>query len=462
MPHRLLRIGYLALLGSLAVSLRADAPLWSVKPLAQEGVVVARSPNPETIFLGTPSILVLSGNRLVASFDHFGAGVGQLPGSIGRRPHFPPDYNRLQTAVSTSDDGGKSWTRRAALPFTHARLFADSGRVYLLGNCGRIMIARSADRGETWSELSALTENDQWAMGASNVLVANGHIYAPMMLRTDLGYRGYFVSTLAPVMFKAPLGANLSDASVWSQSQPQTAFRDLVDETKLDYFGIPFFPVPDRNAAQPVPDNPRILANRIGWHEPYVVQITDPNHQFFDPTGRTLHILARGDIHRSNFGMLSKVVENDKGEMRFDLERTPAGTSMVFVPLPGGNIKFHVLQDPKTGLYWLVSNQVTDSLRRPGTMPDSRFGLPLDQRDRLVLHYSKNLVDWVFAGLIAKGATPRESYHYCGMDIDGEDLVILSRTGDANVRQPKAPHRDAHDTNLITFHRLRNFRALVY
>jgi hypothetical protein len=155
-------------------------------------------------------------------------------------------------------------------------------------------------------------------------------------------------------------------------------------------------------------------------------------------------------------------VENGEGEMRFDLERTPAGTAMVFVPLPGGNIKFHVLQDPRTGLYWLLSNQVTDSMRRPGTMPESRFGLPLDQRDRLVLHYSKNLMDWVFAGLVAKGATPRESYHYCGMDIDGEDLVILSRTGDANVRQPKAPHRDAHDTNLITFHRVRNFRALVY
>jgi hypothetical protein len=209
-------------------------------------------------------------------------------------------------------------------------------------------------------------------------------------------------------------------------------------------------------------DNPRIVANRIGWHEPYVVQITDPNQQFFDPKRRTLHILARGDVHRSNFGMLSKVVENEKGEMRFDLERTPAGTAMVFVPLPGGNIKFHVLQDPRTGLYWLLSNQVTDSMRRPGTMPESRFGLPLDQRDRLVLHYSKNLMDWVFAGLVAKGATPRESYHYCGMDIDGEDLVILSRTGDANVRQPKAPHRDAHDTNLITFHRVRNFRALVY
>ena len=458
----MLRPGLIALFGLLAGASVAEVPAWSMKPLAQEGVVVARSPNPETIFLGTPSILVLPRGRLVASFDHFGPGVAQLPGPLGRRPHFPAEANSLQTVVSTSDDGGKTWIRRAALPFTHARLFADSGRVYLLGNCGRVMIAQSSDRGETWSELSALTENDQWAMGASNVLVVNGHIYAPMMLRTDLGYRGYFVSTLAPVMFRAPLGVNLSDASVWSQSQPQTAFRDLVDETKLDYVGIPFFPVPDRNAAQPVPDNPRILANRIGWHEPYVVQITDPNHQFFDPTGRTLHILARGDIHRSNFGMLSKVVENDKGEMRFDLERTPAGTAMVFVPLPGGNIKFHVLQDPQTGLYWLVSNQVTDSMRRPGTLPESRFGLPLDQRDRLVLHYSKNLVDWVFAGLLAQGASPRESYHYCGMDIDGDDLVILSRTGDANVRQPKAPYRDAHDTNLITFHRVKNFRGLVY
>ena len=41
------------------------------------------------------------------------------------------------------------------------------------------------------------------------------------------------------------------------------------------------------------------------------------------------------------------------------------------------------------------------------------------------------------------------------MDIDGDDLVILSRSGDARAKS-------AHDGNLITFHRVRNFRELVY
>ena len=41
------------------------------------------------------------------------------------------------------------------------------------------------------------------------------------------------------------------------------------------------------------------------------------------------------------------------------------------------------------------------------------------------------------------------------MDIDGDDLVILSRSGDARAKS-------AHDGNLITFHRVENFRDLIY
>ena len=39
--------------------------------------------------------------------------------------------------------------------------------------------------------------------------------------------------------------------------------------------------------------------------------------------------------------------------------------------------------------------------------------------------------------------------------IDGNDLVILSRSGDQRAKS-------AHDGNLITFHRVKNFRKLVY
>ena len=39
--------------------------------------------------------------------------------------------------------------------------------------------------------------------------------------------------------------------------------------------------------------------------------------------------------------------------------------------------------------------------------------------------------------------------------IDGDDLLILARSGDEH-----AP--DAHEANLLTQHRVRDFRRLVY
>ena len=41
------------------------------------------------------------------------------------------------------------------------------------------------------------------------------------------------------------------------------------------------------------------------------------------------------------------------------------------------------------------------------------------------------------------------------MDIDGDDLVILSRSGDENAQS-------AHNGNIVTFHRVKDFRGLVY
>jgi hypothetical protein len=41
------------------------------------------------------------------------------------------------------------------------------------------------------------------------------------------------------------------------------------------------------------------------------------------------------------------------------------------------------------------------------------------------------------------------------MAIDGDDLAILSRSGDERAKSP-------HDGNQITFHRVKGFRGLVY
>lgn len=133
----------------------------------------------------------------------------------------------------------------------------------------------------------------------------------------------------------------------------------------------------------------------------------------------------------------------------------PSGKKHFYIPLPGGQMKFHIVYDAQTKLYWLLSTQATDSMIRVDRMPDDRFGLPDNERQRLVLHFSRNCIDWCFAGVVAQEQHPKCSRHYASMDIDGDDLVILSRSGDENAQS-------AHNGNIVTFHRVKDFRGLVY
>ena len=141
--------------------------------------------------------------------------------------------------------------------------------------------------------------------------------------------------------------------------------------------------------------------------------------------------------------------------MTTSFQNAPSGEPLVFLPFPGGQMKFYILYDDKTELYWLLSTQSTDSMTRPECLPEDRYDLPNNERNRLVLHFSKNCIDWCFAGLVDKGETTKESRHYASMAISGDDLYIVSRSGDKDTQS-------AHNTNLITFHEVKNFRDLVY
>ena len=141
--------------------------------------------------------------------------------------------------------------------------------------------------------------------------------------------------------------------------------------------------------------------------------------------------------------------------MTTSLVRAPSGKKMVFVPCPGGHNKFHILYDEKTKKYWLLSVQSRDSMTKPEKLSSLRYNEPCNARRWLQLHFSKNMIDWQFAGLVAQGAADNASRHYASMVIDGDDLHILSRSGDINARS-------AHDGNIITFHTIRDFRGLIY
>ena len=320
----------------------------------------------------------------------------------------------------------------------HAHTVSLAGKVlYLLGHAGDVAIAHSVDNGTSWSATAKLTEGQVWTGHVHNVDHANGCVYIPME-RYTRGKINWF--ELAPVLMRGRIGNDLMRRENWTFASELT-FGQAIKPSDINYLGIPFY------------------RGRIGWLEPNVVRFTDPDHVWHDATGKTLHLWLRAHTNGSGYAAVAKVVEEGDqpgtGAMTTMLEKAPSEETMVYVPCPGGQIKFNIQYDEKTRLYWLLSSQPTDGMVRRDRMSKDRFNLPYDERHRLQLHFSRNCTDWCFAGLVAKTDNPRQARHYADMVIDGNDLHILSRSGDARAKS-------AHDGNIITFHTVRNFRDLVY
>ncbi len=142
--------------------------------------------------------------------------------------------------------------------------------------------------------------------------------------------------------------------------------------------------------------------------------------------------------------------------MTTSLENRAIREKILFLPFPGGQMRFHVCYDERTKVYWLLSSQATDSMTKAGGAPlPDRYNLPNNERHRLVLHFSKTWWTGASPGWWPPEPLPKEARHYASMDIDGDDLVILSRSGDENAKS-------AHEGNIITFHRVKNFRDLRF
>ncbi len=423
-------------------------------PLAPDGVVVCETPDPATIYCYSPG-LTRWHDRLIATTDWGGPGVAaSLDG-----PKAESDWRSWQGRVYLSDDRGRTWRQTTTFPFLHARPFVAGGVLYVLGHAGDLMIIRSDDGGKTWSHPVRLTEGQQWHQAPCNVHYAHGCIYLVMEYRAHHNIQGWCVGEQAPVLMRGRLGDDLTRRENWTFASV-LSFADIIDNSadcpQLDWWGVPFYPCP-------YPSGTAVLGREdrrccpIGWLEANVVQFVDPDHIWYDPTGRTFHLWSRAHTGGTGYAAIVKVVEDEPGAgaMTTQLEHAPSGKRMLYVPCPGGQVKFHVLYDEPTGLYWLLSNQATRSMTRADRLPDGHFNLPNNERRRLQLHFSTNMIDWCFAGIVAVGEEARASRSYASMVVDGEDLHVLSRSGDHRAR-------NAHDVNMITFHTVRDFRSLVY
>lgn len=410
-----------------------------MKHLADDFKVVVTSPKSEDTFCYSPGILRANNGRLIASMDFSGPGVRRLEGCAQR---WPGDRRYNLGKVFVSDDEGETWTEKASLPLICMRPFKTDRAIYVIGFLRDLGIACSYDNGETWTEVRSLTTDQFWHQGPTNVWYKGDNVYLVMerMTHTKVSWP---ICSIAPVLMRGNVNSDLTKRENWTFAS-ELVFDENVFEKDLKDFGAPFYN--DDNSAF-------FAGSPSGWLETNVVQLKKENDLLYDKTGKTFHLFMRGWTGLPWTGAMLKVVEKDDGSMETTFETAPSGKRMVFINIPGGgHSKFHILYDEKTKTYWLITNQVTDSMLDFSTISAAEaHGY---DRHRLVLYYSYNCFDWLFAGVVAAGENPTRSRSYASMQFDGDDLLVLVRTGDEKARS-------GHDTNMITFHKVKNFRDLI-
>ncbi len=383
--------------------------------------IIYRSPTPQDLYCYSPWLEDGFDGRILLSFDIAGPGLKSIPGP--KSDH--GDYGSNQCEIYVSDDGGHTWRHTARLPMLHARVFKAGKYLYILGHSGRLVISRSDDNGETWGDPSVLEAEHHWHQAPCAIDRRHGKIYISMEHRP-------FADRWAggdPVLMSASESADLLKASSWT-------FSNKVEFVKT------------------IPKTPNLFGIApTCWLESNVVRIYDKDHQFHDPDDRTVFLISRvAGLKFKNYAAILQGKEAADGSLTLDTVKQADGTPLLLVPFPGGFMKFHIIYDEKSRLYWLIASQSSDSMAKPESIP--REQLWFDERRRMELFYSKNLFDWCSAGLVAVGPCAMGSRHYASLLINGDDLLVLSRSGDEHTK-------DSHDTDLITLHRVKGFRGLA-
>ncbi len=394
--------------------------------ISKSETVLYHSPCPAELYCYTPALAHGFNSRIFASFDLAGDALAKEDGpksSVG-------DRNGNQMRIYVSDDQGNSWRETGRLPMLHARVFTAGETVYAIGHGGDLLISRSTDNGETWEPPVVLDSSAFWHQSAGTIEYANGRVY--LVMEHAAAHNDPPRGGGDPVLMAADVNADLTKRENWTFS----------NVARLEDYR-PYLPK--------VPGDPVTVPQ---WLESCVVFQRDMNNFFYDPDFRKPLILLR-TRNRLNMdtAMMLQGVEHPDGALELTVPRLPDGTPVVLTPLPGGYMKFQIIWDEPSKRYWLIASRTEFStFTKRETLPDGVFWV--DERQRLELYYSTNLFDWCCAGVVAKGAEVICSRHYASLLACGNDLLVLSRSGDTDAAS-------THDTDMITLHRIPDFRSLV-
>lgn len=209
------------------------------------------------------------------------------------------------------------------------------------------------------------------------------------------------------------------------------------------------------------------ILNSDAWRVSKMVELPIPPELYHGPSlgsqmrvlegnvvkvGERLLVIARAVINggaTANMGAVFEILDDGK-------EKPLSLKFLQFYPIPGGQMKFYILYDEPSKLFWMASSPASNSLFLIEEGDWGRAKLQhrrATERRSLMLWYSIDSLNWFPCGWIAFADGWSQSFHYPVMIIDGNDIAIISRTAFKSS--------DPHDVDMATFHRIKNFRNLA-
>ena len=311
--------------------------------------------------------------------------------------------------IYLSKNKGRTWKLLSVVKegVRWPKIFVANRNVYLIGPSnkgGGIRLFCSDDSGRTWSEPICCFSDRMFHTAPVPVVQFGGRIWKGFEV-IDSSLPKKWPKQYCAAMFSAPVDSDYMNPESWTLSE---------------YIK---------------PDFSCLESEMRGWLEGNAVPGKDGN----------MRLVMRVDLPEgfSDEYIAELEVSADGKELSFDSDRS-------FYHMPGGAKKFTIRYDGQTDTYITLSNE-TDAL------PDNKR--PGDARNILSLCISEDLHSWtVVKRVILSDDMDYTGFQYVDWQIEGKDIIFVVRT---SYYDDKGGAHNHHDSNYITFHKLKNYRSYI-